>query len=104
MEYGWYYMPILVNKIFIHDAKVIASMNIPIGQLSEGAQEARNKHLKQYREFHTRKASRQDTNRDFLKLLLSCSNPYISSLRQLSSVIKYELIDKAALLVDILVN
>ena len=34
--YGWYYIPVSVLKITIHGAKVIANINIPIGQLSGG--------------------------------------------------------------------
>ena len=70
--------PHKLNTIVFHSVKVITSMNIPIGQLSEEAQEAQNKHLKQYRKFHTRKTSRQDTNMDLLNLLLSPSTTITS--------------------------
>ncbi|KAJ4436853.1 hypothetical protein ANN_16985 [Periplaneta americana] len=41
--YGWYYMPATVHKILIHGADVMNNMILPIGQLSEDAQEARHK-------------------------------------------------------------
>ena len=54
-------MPVTVHKILIHGAFVISNALLPIGQLSEEAQEARNKDFKRYREIHTRKlpASKQ---------------------------------------------
>lgn len=56
---------------------------IPIGQLSEEAQEARNKESRRYREQFTRKTSRIDTNTDLLHILLISSDPLISSYRKL---------------------
>lgn len=35
-----------VHKIFIHEPSVVASFALPIGQLSEEAQESRNKDMK----------------------------------------------------------
>lgn len=40
--YDWYYMPVSVHKILIHGKNIIESFTIPIGDLSEEAQEARN--------------------------------------------------------------
>lgn len=51
-----------------------------IGQLSEDAQEARNKDYKRFRLHHARKCSRSATNEDVLHTLLYTSDPYISSL------------------------
>jgi hypothetical protein len=56
--YPWYYMPASVHKILIHGAIIITEAMLPIGQISEEAQESRNKDLKQFREFHARKMSR----------------------------------------------
>lgn len=83
--YNWYYMPASVHKILIHGADIIRSLSIPIGLLSEEAQEARNKEFKKSREDHTRKCSRIDSNMDLLHILLISSDPYISSLRRVQT-------------------
>lgn len=83
--YDWYYMPASVHKILVHGADIIRSLSVPIGQLSEEAQEARNKEFKRFREDHTRKCSRIDSNMDLLHILLISSNPYISSLRRVQT-------------------
>lgn len=80
--YEWYYMPPSVHKILIHGSVIIGSFVIPIGQLSEEAQEARNKDLKRYRENYTRKTSRIDTNTDLFNRLLLSSDPKISGLQE----------------------
>jgi hypothetical protein len=81
--YPWYYMPASVHKILIHGTIIITEAMLPIGQLSEEAQELRNKDLKQFSEFHARKMSRVSTNEDLLNRLFITSDPLISSLRQL---------------------
>lgn len=82
-KYSWYSMPTTVHKILIHSPAVIASAILPIGQLSEEAQEALNKHIKKYREGYSRKRSREKTLEDVFNRLLLYSDPYISSLRTL---------------------
>ena len=52
--YHWYYMPFCLYKILIHGAEVIESLSLPIGLLSEEAQEAKIKILKIYSEHHSR--------------------------------------------------
>lgn len=79
--YPWYYMPSSVHKILFHGSKIIDSYLLPIGELSEEAQEARNKDFKRFREYHTRKHCRSATNEDIIKKLLTSSDPYISSQR-----------------------
>lgn len=79
--YGWYPMPVTLHKILFHGVAIIESCILPIGQYSEEAQEARNKHNKQFRENYTRKTSRIDTNTDLLNRLLITSDPFIASLR-----------------------
>ena len=59
-------MPSSVHKILCHGKLVIASWILPIGQLSEEAQEARKKDNRRYREYFTRKTSRIDTNIDLI--------------------------------------
>ena len=44
--YPWYPMPPTVHKILIHGHEIIQTALLPIGQLSEEAQEARNKEFK----------------------------------------------------------
>lgn len=80
-EYSWYPMPVSVHKILFHGRDIIATCVHPIGQLSEDAQEARNKHNRKFRELFTRKTSRIDTNTDLINRLLVSSDPVISSLR-----------------------
>lgn len=77
--YTWYYMPASVHKILFHGRKIINSHLLPIDELSEEAQEARNKNFKRFREYHTRKHCRNATNEDIIKKLLISSDPYISS-------------------------
>jgi hypothetical protein len=56
--YEWYYMSSSVHKILIHSSEIVSAALLPIGQLSEDAQEAQNKYCKKFREQHTRKCSR----------------------------------------------
>lgn len=81
-EYFWYSMPVSVHKVLCHGKDIIASCILPIGQLSEEAQEARNKDCRKYRDLFTRKTSRIDTNTDLFNRLLISSDPYIASLRK----------------------
>jgi hypothetical protein len=75
--YSWYYMPTCVHKVLIHGSEVIKNAILPIGQLSEEAQEAKNKDFKFVREYHTRKISRTSTNEDLLHSLLLSSDPIV---------------------------
>lgn len=83
--YPWYYMPPSVHKILCHGSSIAASFILPIGQLSEEAQEARNKDIKHFRENHTRKTSRVDLNSDIFHRLLLSSDPLISSTREVKT-------------------
>ncbi|GBM30249.1 hypothetical protein AVEN_26158-1 [Araneus ventricosus] len=74
-------MPVILHKILFHGRDIIEACILPIGSYSEEAQEARNKHNRQYRELFTRKTSRINTNTDLLHRLLITSDPYIASLR-----------------------
>ena len=44
--YPWYPMPAAVHKVLVHAAAVVESLAIPIGMLSEDAQESRNKDVR----------------------------------------------------------
>lgn len=79
--YPWYYMPPSVHKILCHGSSIAASFILPIGQLSEEAQEARNKDIKHFRENHTR----QNINSDIFHRLLLSSDPLISSIREVKT-------------------
>lgn len=68
--YPWYSMPPTVHKYLIHGPEIIKSALLPIGQLSEEAQEARNKDFKRYRENNARKCNRKSTNADVFNLIL----------------------------------
>lgn len=57
-------MPASVHKILLHGSSVISAALLPIGQMSEEAQEARNKDIKSIRENYSRKCSRIKTNED----------------------------------------
>ena len=48
-EYPWYNMPTSVHRLLIHGPDIISLAILPIGQLSEDAQESTNKLIKQYR-------------------------------------------------------
>lgn len=56
-------MPTSVHKILIHGADVIKSSVLPIGQMSEDAQECTNKYIKKFHEDFA-KCSRAKTMED----------------------------------------
>lgn len=66
----------------LHGSQIIKYASLPIGQLSEETQEARNKDSKCYRENNTRKNSRINTIQDLLNNLLISSDPSIRNLRK----------------------
>lgn len=74
-------MPPTVHKILIHGPSIVRDALLPIGDLTEEALEATNKYLKRFREHHTRKATRVQTNDDLFRRLLLHSDPYITSLQ-----------------------
>ena len=80
-KYAWYTMSTIVHKVLIHGPKIIKSSILPIGQLSEKAQESRNNDIRNYREYFTRKFSRVKTIGNILLRLLASSDPLLSSLR-----------------------
>lgn len=81
--YEWYNMPTLVHKLLIHGPEIIQNSVLPIGQMSEDAQEACNKFYSIYRLSFARKNYRQKTMEDVFKRFLVASDPYISSCRKL---------------------
>lgn len=77
-NYPWFYMPTSVHKVLIHGAEIIKYAILPIGQLGEEAQEAKNKDFKFVRERKSRKDSAEHTNEDLLHYFLLSSDPIIS--------------------------
>jgi hypothetical protein len=75
-------MPETMHKLLIHGSQIIEHAPLPIGQLSEEAQEARNKDFKRAREFHMRKCSRFAMNEDELHYLLFSSDLLIFIFRK----------------------
>jgi hypothetical protein len=96
--YEWYPMPPTIHKLLDHGEIIVSTAILPLGLLSEEAQEARNKDCRYFREHNTRKCSRLATNEDLFKRLLISSDPYITSLkkRQLPSK-KYKPLSKDVL-------
>lgn len=81
--YSWYLMTPTVHKILVHGPIIMKNSVLPLGQLSEEAQEARNKDIRNYRQFFTRKASRRLNVEDLFCRLMLSSDPVISSRRLL---------------------
>ena len=81
-HYDWFKMPRTMHQILAHGSVIISNFTVPIGSLSEEAQESRNKDLKYTRTHHTRKANRKQNNADLIHSLLVSSDPYITSLRK----------------------
>ena len=74
-------MPQSIHRILIHWWQVVDWMALPIGMLSEEAQEAHNKEFKKFWESFSRKCSRSKTNEGLLTRLMCSSDPIISDLR-----------------------
>lgn len=79
--YKWYPMPASVHKILMHGSQAIEIALLPIGMLSEEAQEARNKDFRKFRERYSRKTSRRDTMEDVFHSMLLSSDPVLSTMR-----------------------
>lgn len=77
--YPWYRMPPSVHKILIHGSQAIKFIMLPIGQLSEEAQEARNKDVRYIREHRTRKMSSILVTTDLMHNLLASSDPLVAA-------------------------
>lgn len=80
--YGWHPMTPTMHKVLIHGGTIIENALLPIGQLSEEAAEARNKHFRSYRLNFARKFSREECNLDIYHRLLLTSDPLISSMKK----------------------
>ena len=78
LTYSLYYMPQSLHKILIHRLTIIQNFSIPIGLLSEEAQEAKNKEFKKVGESLIRKCLRVKTNEDLMMRLLCLSDSHIA--------------------------
>ena len=56
--YRWYYMPPSAHVILIHGHQILDRLFLPIGMLSEEAQEANHKNVKKFRDKFSRKTFR----------------------------------------------
>lgn len=63
--YPWFYMPTSVHKLLLHGTEIIAHALLPIGQMSEDAQESCNKYIKRYREDHAKMQQNKDNARSY---------------------------------------
>ena len=81
-NYPWYPMPQAVHKLLVHSHQIVRHKDIPVGMLSEEAQESSNKVFKNFREHFSCKISRTKTNEDLLRRLLCASDPVISKMRK----------------------
>lgn len=77
--YPWMPMTPTVHKVLIHGPEIINQAILPIGQLSEEAQESRNKDFKCYRERFSRKTSRTENLMDIMNRLFISSDPIIDA-------------------------
>lgn len=70
-----------VHKVLAHGKEIIEYSMLPLGELTEEAQEARNSDVKNFRLFNTRKCSKIAQNSDLMEYLLISSDPVLYSIR-----------------------
>lgn len=70
-------MPTALHKLLIHGHKIVERSVLPVGRMSEEAQERSNKTIKSYRNNFSRKNSRENTNRDIVNRMLITSDPHL---------------------------
>lgn len=90
-HYSWRNMSPTLHKILVHGKEIIENNLLPLGELSEEAQECKNKDYKIFRLSNTRKNSRLNQNEDLINILLLSSDPFIARLRQKWNKRKYDL-------------
>ena len=81
ITYPWKSMTPTIHKVLAHGKEIIENSILPLGELTEEAQEARNKDVKHFRLFNTRKCSKIAQNMDLMEYLLISSDPVIYSIR-----------------------
>ena len=77
-QYQWYPMPASVNKLFLHGSQVIEIAVLPIGMLSEEAQESRNKDFRKFRALKICQTSRINNLQDVLNRMILTSDPVLT--------------------------
>lgn len=77
--YPWYYMPTCMHRVLIHGHDIMRWSVLPIGRMSEEAQERSNKSIRKCRESFSRKNCRENTNRDIFNRILITSDPLVNS-------------------------
>ena len=80
--YPWRELTPTVHKVLCHGQIIIESNILPLGELTEEAQEARNRDFKHVQLFSSRKCSRQSQNEDIFNSLLLSSDPVLSTMRK----------------------
>lgn len=80
--YPWKEMTPTVHKVLCHGEIIIERNILPLGELTEEAQEARNRDFKHVQLFSSRKCSRTSQNEDIFNSLLLSSDPVLSSMRK----------------------
>lgn len=75
--YGWYPLSPTAHKLLVHGSTILKHAILPIGMLSEEAQESRNKSIRKFRENHARKFNRLTNIEDIFKRLMITSDPVI---------------------------
>lgn len=80
--YDYYPLSPSVHRILVHGSEIISHCEIPIGLLSEEAQERRNKSIRKFREHHSRQFSRLANIEDVFRRLLLTSDPVMTLTKQ----------------------
>ena len=70
-----------IHALLIHGAAILASSILPIGMMSEEAQEALNKDNKLFRLQHARETSRTDSQVDSLRIFFGFSGGNVEHYR-----------------------
>lgn len=76
-------MPIIIRKVVVHGHDVISQYSMPIRKRSEICLEAQHKEIRKERLSHTRKASRADSNSDFINRLVIASDHLLAFHRKI---------------------
>lgn len=80
--YPWRDITPTVHKVLCHGQIIIESHILPLGELTEEAQEARNRDFKHVHLFSSRKCSRISQNEDIFNSLLLSSDPVLALMRK----------------------
>lgn len=80
--YPWKELTPTVHKVLCHGQIIIEYNILSLGELTEEAQEARNRDFKHAQLFNSRKCSRLSENEDIFNNLMLSSDPVLSSMRK----------------------